>query len=194
LPRPVDDKNSKADQLNLVRLFLSQIGENPNRDGLLETPSRVVKLWKDVYGGYDQDPADILKQFDNDGDYDQIVLLRNIEFYSMCEHHMLPFVGTAHVAYIPKDKIVGISKLARLVDIYARRLQVQERLGQQVVNALTTHLDALGAACIIEADHFCIRMRGVGKQHSNMVTSSLVGAFKDNIQTRQELMSLIKGV
>lgn len=194
MPRPVDDKNSKADQLNLVRLFLSQIGENPNRDGLLETPSRVVKLWKDVYGGYDQDPADILKQFDNDGDYDQIVLLRNIEFYSMCEHHMLPFVGTAHVAYIPKDKIVGISKLARLVDIYARRLQVQERLGQQVVNALTTHLDALGAACIIEADHFCIRMRGVGKQHSNMVTSSLVGAFKDNIQTRQELMSLIKGV
>ena len=185
--------STQEGQRELVLLVLSAIGEDVKRNGILETPSRVIKSWKELYSGYNIAPEDVLKEFDNDSDYDGIVLLRDIEFYSMCEHHMLPFIGRAHIAYLPAEKIVGISKLARLLEVFARRLQVQERLGQQVVDCLMKHLDAGGAACIIEADHYCIRMRGANKQHSTMVTSSLAGAFKDNLDTRNELMALIKG-
>lgn len=168
------------------------IGEDPDREGLLGTPDRVVKMWRnEIFSGYDKSVKELLTTFESAG-YDQIILLKNIEFYSMCEHHMLPFYGKAHVAYIPNDRIIGISKLARLVDMYARRLQIQERIGQQVTDALMLHLNAKGAACIIEATHMCMRMRGVAKQESIMSTSSLQGAFFTSAGARIELMGLIK--
>jgi len=170
---------------------LRYIGEDPTREGLVETPNRIVRSWKELYCGYDQDPKELLTTFDSDG-YDQIVLLKDIELYSMCEHHMLPFYGKAHVAYIPDKKVIGISKLARLVDMFARRLQIQERLGEQVTSTLMEMSQPQGAACIIEACHMCMRMRGVAKQQSTMVTSSLKGVFLTKGEARQELMGLIK--
>ncbi len=171
---------------------LEYIGEDPNREGLKETPNRIIRAWRnEIFSGYREDPQELFTTFDTDG-YDQIILLKNIEIFSMCEHHMLPFFGIAHVAYIPNERIVGISKLARLVDIYARRLQIQERIGEQVTNDLMTYLRPKGAACVIEAVHMCMRMRGVSKQRSSMVTSSLKGAFFDKPEVRQEFLSLIK--
>lgn len=177
--------------LKNLQLQLSAIGENPLREGLMDTPRRVLKSWGELYKGYAQDPKDILTTF-SAGEYDQIVLLKNIELYSMCEHHMLPFFGVAHVAYLPSTKVIGISKLARLVDIYARRLQIQERIGDQVTTAIMNLLDARGAACVIEATHMCMRMRGVSKQNSVMVTSSLRGVFAEDKSAKEELMLLIK--
>lgn len=174
-----------------IRLQLEAIGEDSAREGLIDTPSRVIKSWKEIYSGYSKNPADILTVFEADG-YDQIVLLKDIELYSTCEHHLLPFFGKAHVAYIPGDKVIGISKLARLVDIYARRLQIQERIGDQVTEALMKYLNPKGAACIIEAKHTCMMMRGVNKQNSTMVTSSMRGCFKTDMLAKQELMALIK--
>lgn len=176
-------------QDNITRI-LEFIGEDPAREGLVDTPNRVVKSWKELYAGYGKDPADLLTVFDSDG-YDELVLLDNIELYSMCEHHMLPFFGKAHVAYIPNGKIVGISKLARIVDVYARRLQNQERITQQVTEAIMKYSQPKGAACIIEAKHFCMCSRGVGKQNSVMKTSSMKGVFFEDPKARQELMNLI---
>jgi len=171
---------------------LEYIGEDTTREGLQDTPYRVVKSWQEIFKGYTQQPEDIMTVFDAEG-YDQIIILKDIEVYSMCEHHMLPFIGKAHVAYIPDKKIVGISKLARLVDIYARRLQIQERLGEQVTSALMEILSPKGAACIIEASHLCMRMRGVSKQNSIMITSSLKGAFIRDASAKEELIKLVKG-
>lgn len=176
----------------LIRQILEQLGENPEREGLKDTPKRVVKSWTELYKGYMQDPKDILTTFESEG-YNQIVLLKDIELYSMCEHHMLPFYGKAHVAYIPNGKVIGISKLARLVDIYARRLQIQERIGAQVTAALMEHLQPLGAACIIEATHMCMRTRGVQKQNSVMITSSMEGVFMTDLSAKNELLTFIKG-
>ncbi len=174
--------------------ILRYIGEDPQREGLKDSPERVVKSWEKLYGGYNQDVDKILTTFKEDDvvPYDQIILLKGIEFYSTCEHHLLPFSGKAHVAYIPNDKVVGISKLARLLEIYARRLQIQERIGNQVTKAIMERLGAKGAACIIEARHFCMTGRGVEKQNSIMVTSSLKGCFLEQATTRQELLTLIK--
>ena len=175
---------------NIVRQ-LQYIGEDPDREGLKDTPRRVIKSWEDLFSGYNQTAEDFLTVFESNG-YDQIVLLKDIELYSFCEHHMLPFYGKAHVAYIPDGKVIGISKLARLLDMFARRLQIQERIGQQVTDALMNTLKPKGAACIIEARHTCMCMRGVNKQHSIMSTSSLRGVFYDHKETREELLSLIK--
>lgn len=175
---------------NIVRI-LQYLGEDVKREGLVDTPKRVVQSWEEIYGGYKIKPASLMTVFKNPG-WDEIVLLKDIEFYSTCEHHMLPFYGKAHVAYIPNEHVIGISKLARLVDIYARRLQIQENIGDQVTDALMKHLNPLGAACIIEARHTCICSRGVGKQDSIMTTSSMKGAFKEVPAARQELMWLIK--
>lgn len=182
---------SKKKMEDLIRTILSYLGEDVEREGIVETPSRVVRSWSELFSGYNQNPLDLIKTFESDG-YNQIVLLRNIELYSMCEHHMLPFIGRAHVAYIPKNKVIGVSKLARIVEIYSRRLQIQERIGEQVTDILMTELESQGAACIIEADHLCMRMRGVGKQHSTMVTSSMKGVFLTDSSARSELMELIK--
>jgi GTP cyclohydrolase I len=150
-----------------------------------------MKSWNEIYAGYKQDPADIFTVFESEG-YDQIILLKSFEFYSTCEHHTLPFFGKAHVAYIPGEKIVGISKLARLIDIYAKRLQIQERIGQQVTAALEKYLQPKGAACILEARHLCMCMRGVEKQNSIMTTSSLTGVFLNDASAKSELLTLIK--
>lgn len=181
---------NKTIQDNITRI-LQFIGEDPNRDGLKDTPRRVIKSYSELYGGYGKDPRDIFTVFENDG-YNSMVILKDIELYSTCEHHMLPFYGKAHVAYIPNHgKIVGISKLARLVDIFAKRLQVQERIGEQVTQALMDNLVPKGAACVIEAKHMCMCARGVGKQNSVMVTSSLKGEFMDDRAVREEFLNFI---
>jgi len=180
----------KEEKEAIIQQLLEVIGEDSNREGLLKTPRRVIKMFDEIFSGYNKNPEDILTTFDSAG-YDQIVLLKNIELYSMCEHHMLPFVGKAHVAYIPSDRVIGISKLARLVEIYSRRLQIQERIGDQVTSALMRYLKPRGAACIIEAQHMCMRMRGVQKQNSIMVTSSMQGVFRSDLAAREELMRLI---
>ncbi len=174
--------------------ILKYLGEDMNREGLLETPKRMVKSWERIFGGYGQSPLEILTFFEEDDviPHGQIILLKDIEFFSTCEHHFLPFSGKAHVAYIPKNRVVGVSKLARLIEIFARRLQIQERIGNQVTHAIMENIGALGAACIIEAQHLCMSCRGVEKQNSVMVTSSLRGVFMDNAITRSELMNLIK--
>lgn len=181
---------------NIVRQ-LEYIGEDPNREGLKGTPSRIVRAWEELFAGYWQDPRELITDFAGES-YDQMILLRDVEVYSMCEHHMLPFFGKAHVAYIPgkNGRVLGISKLARLVDLYSRRLQIQERVGEQVTSFLMTEAHVGGAACIIEAEHLCMRMRGCNKQNSTMITSSLKGIFLDNsgqgFAARNELMGLIK--
>lgn len=173
--------------------LLNAIGEDPTREGLLETPRRVVKSWEELFAGYKQDPAAIFKDFDGDG-IGGLVYLKNIEFYSTCEHHLLPFHGQAMIAYIPNGRVIGVSKLARLLDIFARRLQVQERIGEQVTNALMKYLKPIGAACLIEAKHLCIACRGVKKQHSVMGYNSLKGVFLEQsdrgVAARAELMTL----
>lgn len=171
-------------QLNILE------GKNSEREGLRDTPSRVVRSWGELYSGYDKNPKDLLTVFASDG-YDQMVVLKDIELFSMCEHHMLPFYGKAHVGYIPDKKVVGISKLARLVDMFARRLQIQERLTDQVTESLMEHLKPKGVICIIEATHMCMRMRGVGKQNSVMTTSSIKGAFLEP-GVKEEFINLIK--
>lgn len=185
-----EDNDSDDSGEDIVVRLLELIGEDPTRQGLLETPKRFIKAWQFLTKGYKQNPEKIIKCFDSET-YDQIVLLKDIEIYSMCEHHCLPFWGKAHIAYIPRDKVIGVSKLARLIDIYARRLQIQERLGEQVTTALMKYLNPQGAACIIEAAHLCMRMRGVQKQNSVMTTSSLKGVFFDDAKAREELMRLI---
>jgi GTP cyclohydrolase IA len=181
----------EEDTLNALRLILKSVGEDASREGLLETPQRILKSWATLYGGYKVDPDTILKTFEADG-YNEIILLKNIEMYSMCEHHMLPFIGKAHVAYIPNKRVAGISKLARVVEMFSRRMQIQERLTEQVASFIVEKLEPKAAACIIEAQHLCMLMRGVNKQNSVMVTSSLKGEFLHNQKAREELMNLIK--
>ena len=180
-----------TDKERIIYNLLLAIGEDPEREGLKDTPKRIVKSWEELYSGYNKNPKDLLTVF-NAGTYDQIILLKDIEFYSTCEHHMLSFSGKAHVAYLPNKKIIGISKLARLVDIYARRLQIQERIGEQVTTALMKYLKPKGAACVLEAGHLCMKCRGANKQNSIMVTSSLKGVFKEDMKAREELLRLIK--
>lgn len=174
----------------LVRQILQAIDPNPQREGLQDTPARVVRSWLEMFGGHQMEASLKLTTFDAEGS-DEIVLLKNIEFYSTCEHHMLPFSGIAHVAYIPTTTIVGISKLARVVDVFGRRLQNQERITMQVTRLLEEKLEPRGVACILEAKHHCMQCRGVGKQNSKMVTSSMRGVFKDDATARNELMQLI---
>lgn len=178
---------------DLVVRTLQMIGENPAREGLLKTPARVVASWKRLFGGYGQEAKDVLgTTFGSDG-YDQMVCLRNVEFYSTCEHHLLPFAGQAHIAYIPKDRVVGISKLARLVEVFARRLQIQERLTQQIADAIQAVLDPKGVGVLLEAKHFCMVCRGVEKQHSVMVTSALRGAMLAEGPCRDEFLRVAVG-
>ena len=174
-----------------IKAILSSIGEDPDREGLKETPNRVAKSYRELFRGYGEDPADVMTTFE-EGACDELVLLKDISFTSFCEHHMLPFVGRAHIAYVPNGKVIGISKLARVLDIYARRLQIQERISKQVTAALMEHLQPKGAACVIQSQHLCMSCRGVQKQHSVMVTSSLEGVFKTDTATRAEFMSMIR--
>lgn len=175
-----------------VRAILKELGENPDREGLLKTPNRVAQALKFLTRGYDMDPVKVINDALFTEDHEEMIVQKDIDFYSLCEHHMLPFFGKAHVAYIPHHKIVGISKLARLVDVYARRLQVQERMTNQIATIIMEKLDALGVAVVIEAEHLCMRMRGVEKQNSYVITSALLGAFRTRQETRSEFMNLIR--
>ena len=175
-----------------IRSILKTIGEDPDREGLLRTPERVSQALKFLTQGYQMDPAKVINDALFTEDYEEMIVQKDIDFYSLCEHHMLPFFGKAHVAYIPHHKIVGISKLARLVDVYSRRLQVQERLTNQIATIIMEKLDALGDAVVIEAEHLCMRMRGIQKQNSFVITSTLLGAFRTRQETRNEFMTLIR--
>ena len=177
---------------NAVRTLLQYLESDPNREGLLDTPKRVIDSWDEVFSGYTTNAETILQATFNAEGYDGIVLLSNIEFHSTCEHHLQPFNGKAHVAYIPVERIVGISKLARIVDHHALRLQNQERITNNVANDLVEHLNPLGAAVIIQASHGCMRCRGVRKQNAIMTTSAMRGVFFDKQEARNELMQLIE--
>jgi GTP cyclohydrolase I len=177
----------------LMRSLLASLGEDPARDGLLKTPERMEKSLRWLTSGYEMDVRDVIGDALFEEDYDNMVLVRDIEFYSMCEHHMLPFFGKAHIAYIPNGRVVGLSKVARVVDVFARRLQVQERLSDQIADALVDVLDPKGVGVVVEAAHFCMMMRGVEKQNSRTVTSALRGGFKDDRSTREEFLRLVHG-
>ncbi len=176
----------------LIRDLLKELGEDPQREGLRATPERMERALRFLTSGYRQDVRDVLNGAVFTQPYDEMVLVKDIELYSLCEHHLLPFFGKCHVAYIPNGKIVGLSKIPRLVEVFARRLQVQERLTCQIADALMEVLQPQGVAVIIEAFHLCMMMRGVEKQHSRAVTSAMLGAFRDNLATRNELMQLIQ--
>ncbi|CAI8012041.1 GTP cyclohydrolase 1 [Geodia barretti] len=191
---PVHNTEKPTDSLEAhVRAILEALGEDPDREGLENTPARVAKAWTFLTGGYREDPDKIINGALFTEDYQEMIVEKDIDFYSLCEHHMLPFHGKAHVGYIPRKKIVGVSKLARLVDAYARRLQVQERLTNQIAHTIMDRINPLGAAVVMEAEHMCMRMRGVQKQNSTIVTSALLGAFRTQEKTRAEFMNLIRG-
>lgn len=174
-----------------VEVALKQIGEDPKREGLVKTPHRVGEALQFLCKGYNEDPEAILRSALFEEDYRQMVVVKDIDFYSLCEHHMLPFFGKVHVAYIPNGRITGLSKIARVVDVFARRLQVQERLTTQIKDCLQNTLDPLGVMVVIEAEHLCMQMRGVQKQHAMTVTSDFTGAFTRQ-ETREEFLKLIK--
>jgi GTP cyclohydrolase IA len=177
---------------DLYREILSRIGEDPTRDGLIRTPERMEKAMAFLTRGYAMNVNDVLHEALFDVDYDEMVIVKDIEFFSMCEHHLLPFFGKAHVAYVPNGKVIGLSKIPRLVDVFARRLQVQERLTRQIGDAITEAINPQGVAVILEAQHLCMMMRGVEKQHSLTVTSAMLGVFKTQLQTRNEFLSLVR--
>lgn len=176
-----------------IRTLLEYIGEDPTREGLLDTPRRVVKAFREYCAGYAQDPADILSTtFEDVEHYDEMVVLRDIQFESHCEHHLAPFYGVAHIAYLPNNRVVGLSKLARLVDVYARRLQIQEKMTAQIAHALETHLKPKGVGVVIEGVHMCMTMRGARKHGATMQTSRLTGLFRTDPRTRKEFFDLIR--
>ena len=175
----------------LIRELLSEIGEDPMREGLVRTPHRVAKSYEFLTGGYEKNVDDVLNNAVFHDSYNEMVVVKEIDFYSLCEHHLLPFFGKCHVAYIPNGKIVGLSKLPRIVDIFARRLQVQERMTQEIANALEEVLEPLGVAVVCEASHMCMMMRGVQKQNSVTTTSTMLGEFSTNAKTREEFLRLI---
>ena len=177
---------------NLYRELLSRIGEDPKRDGLLDTPKRMEKSMAFLTRGYSMSVEQVLHKALFDVDYDEMVMVKDVEFFSMCEHHLLPFFGKAHVAYVPNGKVIGLSKIPRLVDMFARRLQVQERLTRQIADAIEEAISPHGVAIILEAQHLCMMMRGVEKQHSQTTTSAMLGVFKTQLQTRNEFLSLVK--
>jgi len=185
-----EERNPELERL--IREVLKEIGENPDREGLERTPERVAKAYRYLTSGYRQDASDVLNGALFTEEYDEMVVVKDIDFYSVCEHHVLPFFGKCHVAYMPSKKIVGLSKIARLVEMYSRRLQVQERLTTQIAQTINEVLQPRGVAVVMEALHMCMLMRGVEKQNSKAVTSAMLGAFRENAETRAEFMELIK--
>ena len=181
-----------ASTQDLYRELLIRLGEDPNRDGLLGTPKRMEKSMEYLTRGYTMNVTEVLHNALFDVDYDEMVIVKDIEFFSLCEHHLLPFFGKAHVAYVPNGKVIGLSKVARLVDVFARRLQVQERLTTQVSEAIEEAIHPQGVAVIMEAQHLCMMMRGVEKQHSATTTSAMLGVFKSQQSTRNEFLSLVR--
>ena len=177
---------------SLTKSLLKELGEDSNREGLIKTPSRVAKTWEYLTKGYNQNVEKLINNAIFSENYDQMVVVKDIEFYSMCEHHLLPFFGHAHIAYIPNGKIIGLSKIPRILDMFSRRLQVQERMTQEVANMLNDALEPKGVAVIIEAQHMCMQMRGVEKRQSYMSTSAMLGIFRDDDKTRKEFLDIVK--
>ena len=188
IPRP-----SREEAEGAVRLLLRWIGEDPAREGLIDTPNRVVKAYEELFGGYRMDADDALKRvFEEVEGYDDMVIVRDIPFASHCEHHMVPFIGRAHIGYLPREGVVGLSKLARVVDIYARRLQTQEAMTAQISQAIQNILDPRGVAVMIEAEHLCMSMRGIQKQGASTVTTQFTGLFKDDINEQIRFLTLLR--
>ncbi len=185
-PFSSDDEIERA-----VHTLLAEIGEDPARQGLVDTPNRVRRMYAELTDGYRIDPAEVINGACFDVEYDEMVVVRDIEFYSLCEHHLLPFHGKAHVGYLPRGRVIGLSKIPRIVDMYAHRLQVQERMTQQIAGLLMETLEPRGVACVVEALHLCTLMRGVRKQGATMVTSSMLGTFRRDARTRDEFLTLI---
>ena len=186
--RPTQEEAEAA-----VRTLIQWAGDDPDREGLLETPKRVAKAYRELFGGYEADPREYLERtFEEVGGYDELVVLRDIRVVSFCEHHLLPFVGVAHVGYLPGARIIGLSKLARVVDLFARSLQVQERLTTQVAGWLVEHLAPQGVGVVLEAEHLCMSLRGVQKAGARTVTSALHGRLRDDPRTRQEFLELVR--
>jgi len=177
---------------DLVREMIVRLGEDPNREGLVRTPERVHKAYEHLTRGYHEDPQAMLKKALFTVTYDEMVIVKDVEMFSLCEHHMLPFFGKVHVAYIPNGKVIGLSKIPRLIEIFARRLQIQERLTTQIAETIQEAIQPQGVGVVIEARHLCMMMRGVEKQHSAAVTSSMLGCFRDEQETRTEFLSLIR--
>lgn len=190
---PAQDGLSGISTEDLYRELIGRLGEDPTRDGLARTPERVRKAMEFLTKGYKEDASQILRGAMFEVDYDEMVIVKDVEVFSLCEHHMLPFFGRVHVAYLPHGKVIGLSKIARLVDVFARRLQVQERLTRQIADAIQDAIQPQGVGVVIEARHLCMMMRGVEKQHSSTVTSAMLGTFRTEQQTRHEFLSLVHG-
>src|SRR3954470_20067938 len=185
--------SSKLSLEELMREVLLRVGEDPERDGLIKTPERADKALQFLTRGHKENPKKILQGALFDVSYDQMVIVKDIEMFSLCEHHLLPFIGKVHIAYLPNGKVIGLSKMARLVDVFARRLQVQERLTTQIAETIQDAINPLGVGVVVEARHLCMMMRGVEKQHSSAITSAMLGAFRNEQETREEFLSLIRG-
>jgi GTP cyclohydrolase IA len=192
---PIDPINALAhDQIEAaIHALLTSVGEDPQRDGLRGTPARVARMYAEVLGGYHTDPVALLNGALFEVDYDEMVVVKSIEYYSLCEHHLLPFYGHAHVAYVPRRKVLGFSKIPRVVDMFARRLQVQERMTRQIADFLENMLHPQGVAVVVEGAHLCVMMRGIKKANARMVTSSLTGCFRSDARTRAEFFEHVRG-
>jgi GTP cyclohydrolase I len=178
---------------DLVREMIVRLGEDPSREGLVRTPERVARAYQYLTKGYDQDPHAMLTDALFSVTYDEMVIVKDVEMFSLCEHHMLPFVGKVHVAYVPNGKVIGLSKIPRLIEVFSRRLQIQERLTTQIAETIQSAIEPQGVGVVVEARHLCMMMRGVEKQHSAAVTSAMLGCFRDQKETRTEFLSLIRG-
>ena len=183
---------NNTDMEKLIKELLLKIGEDPNRQGLQKTPARVAEAWKFLTKGYNQNVNDVINEAVFDADEHHMIIVKDIEIYSLCEHHLLPFFGRCHIGYIPNGKVLGVSKLARIADMFARRLQLQERLTNQIAEAMMEHLRPQGVGVVIEAQHLCMMMRGVEKQNSFMITSAMLGSFRESLSTRTEFLKLLE--
>jgi GTP cyclohydrolase I len=187
------DRNGRKEQIEAaVRAILTNVGEDADRQGLQRTPHRVAKMYDEILAGYETDPEALVNDALFDVEYDEMIVVKDIEYFSMCEHHMLPFFGRAHVAYIPSDKIIGLSKIPRIVEMFARRLQVQERMTREIAELIEEVLEPQGVAVVLEGSHMCSMMRGVKKEHARMVTSTMLGCFKNSEKTRNEFMQHLR--
>jgi len=192
LVRYLNEEEKMTDFENAIKKILEEIGENPDRQGLVDTPKRIENMYRELTRGYNQSAEEIINKAMFDVDYDEMVVVTNINYYSLCEHHMLPFLGVAHVGYIPRGRVVGLSKIPRIVDMFARRLQVQERMTAQIANVLQEQLDPDGVGVVVEGYHMCMSMRGVEKEKAKMITSTLLGSFREEPATRAEFLELIR--
>lgn len=189
-----DSRPDREEAESAVRMLIRWVGDDPDREGLLDTPARVIRAWEEFGAGYTQDPKEILaRTFEEIAGYDEMVVLRDIGFESHCEHHMLPIIGRAHVAYLPRNRVVGISKLARIVEAFAKRLQIQEKMTAEIADTIQEVLDPYGVAVVVDATHHCMTTRGVHREGVSMVTSRMLGAFRNSATTRREFLAMIKG-